>query len=200
MSPTAIGIDVSGLIPLHSFRALLRSPLLGAVPYYLETPAYTPARPAYYPVVAGWETRRRVAEWAFLERLVCMPSPEWSEDEEMAMYRRERERCEMAIRNLLRGGMGGVVDSGWVIKEDFQEVRREARARAARVRWARDKRGEELEDGGGEQEKTPTKRRHSDYYAALEARRESPTAFTTRGGYAMRRRVKREKLDQSEVS
>jgi hypothetical protein len=157
------------------------------VPYYLETPAYTPARPSQYPSVAAWETRRRVVEWGFLERLLCMPAAEWREDAEVAAYRRERERCEMAIRNLLRGEMPGVVDAGAVFQAGFREVRREARVRAAKVRWVREKRSEEWDEEG---QRTPTKRRNGDHHAVLEAGRSSPASFTTRGGYSMRRRVK----------
>ncbi|BEI91535.1 uncharacterized protein CcaverHIS019_0403550 [Cutaneotrichosporon cavernicola] len=180
-----------GLIPLNAFRSVLRSPLLGSVPYYLETPAYSPARPAYYPAIGGWEARRRVAEWDFLERLVCMSSHEWGvrEKDEVAMYRRERERCEMAIRNLLRGEMWAVVDRGAGIQEAFREMRQQGRARAAKIRWVRQKRDG---DGEEEQEKTPTKRRHSDYYAGLEAAASSPSSFTSLGGYTLRRRIKAE--------
>ncbi|GMK58902.1 hypothetical protein CspeluHIS016_0603440 [Cutaneotrichosporon spelunceum] len=184
-----------GLIPLHAFRSVLRSPLLGAVPYYLETPAYSPARPAYYPAIGAWEARRRVAEWDFLECLVCMPSAQWSagERDQVVMYRRERERCEMAIRNLLRGEMGGVVDAGVAIQQAFREMRREGRVRAARIRWVREKRdGWQEQQEQQEQERTPTKRHHSDYYAGLEAAASSPSSFTTLGGYTLRRRVKAE--------
>lgn len=123
-----------------------------------------------------------------------MPSHQWvaREDEEVAAYRKERERCQLAIRNVLQNK---VVSRR--VREGFVVDRKEARVRASWVRWEREGREKEArsmeDEGRGEEVEGRSSVRKRGYLgtqdrAALEAERYVPASFSIRGGYVMRRR------------